>query len=85
MKYTSTQITNAVSKLECALGEYSYRECNARRLGLKDSFVDEIDKILGFLFGFQFWEQNSNGTTTGYTNYWSEEDLTKIMNYIAKL
>lgn len=85
MKYTQTEITNAISKLQCALGNTSNREVLNKRYGLNKSYFLEMNKQMGLLVGFSFYEQNSNGTTTGFTNYWSEDDVTNIMNYISKL
>ena len=81
--------TDTLNDLKCGinkgLANYSYQVVKQKSLYLpcdKDIFLKEI-----FLYAWAIddWEQNPNGTTTGYYNYITEEDLQNIYERISPM
>ena len=81
--YTQTQIDNAISKLLCCFGNEAYKAALSQGYGLDNSCVDykAMKKFL-ILYGLTFWQQDANGDTSSYTNYWTQEQLTNIISWI---
>lgn len=80
IKYTDSQLTCIMSDIQCKFGNYAATYATAVLYDLEpcDS-LDNSKLLLAYYWIISTWNQNSDGTTTGHTNFLSQSDFVTIV------
>jgi hypothetical protein len=84
--YTNSQLACILADVQCKFGNYAATYSTAVLYDLEpcDS-LNNAKLLLAYYWIISTWQQNSDGTTTGYTNFLSQEDFVTIVEATKKL
>lgn len=86
---TSNISTTDLNSIKCQLEDcyacatYKVAKANLYALPCNDSCIAK--ELFLYEYILSSWEQNTNGTTTGYFNYITLDQLTNIINRIKQI
>ena len=83
--YTQDDINNIVCKLDYAISSYAYKAGKKKLFNVGTGDFDTLKVAISYRWVLSEWEQNDNGTTTGFINRISQDEFTELLNKIKKL
>lgn len=83
--YTTAQLNTVKSDLGILLATLGDRQANKYLYGIECDYECLLKQLYCYVFSIQTWQQNSNGTTTGYTNVLTQIELNQIIDKIREI
>ena len=83
--YTRSELNNIIYKLDCAISATSNSAGKKLLFNVGLGDFDFLKLATSYRWVLNEWEQNDNGTTTGYINRITQDELTNLINNIKIL
>ena len=83
--YIQSELDNLICKLDSAISSYANKAGKKRLFNVGTGDFDSLKQAIAYRWVLNDCEQNTNGTTTGYTNRITQDELTNLLNNLKKL